>query len=110
MRRIHGVICIFVAALLVTGAAAAFAGGKAEGGGAKGSLSFWAMPFVTQEVSPDYVKQWMANVKTVLPDYNVDNFFGPGDYGPQRDKYLVQAQSGSPDVIEGVATRGGRPA
>ena len=25
-----------------------------------------------------------------------------GDYGPQRDKYLVQASSGSPEVIEGL--------
>jgi multiple sugar transport system substrate-binding protein len=102
MRRIQVVVLILVAALLLGGAAMAFAGGKAEGGGAKGSLSFWNMPFVTQEVSPDYVKQWVANVKTALPDYNVDNYFGPGDYGPQRDKYLVQAQSGSPDVIEGL--------
>lgn len=67
-----------------------------------GTLSFWNMPFVTQEVSPDYVKQWEANIKTALPNYKVDNFYGPGDYGPQRDKYLVQAQSGKPDVIEGL--------
>ncbi len=66
------------------------------------SLSFWNMPFVTQEVSPDYVKQWTADVKTALPEYSVGTFFGPGDYGKLRTTYLVQAASGSPDVIEGL--------
>lgn len=93
MRRKHVFIVVCVAAALLCSVSAAFA---------KGKLSFWNMPFNTQEVSPDYVKQWVANVKTALPGYDVDNFFGPGDYGPQRDKYLVQAQSGSPDVIEGL--------
>ena len=30
------------------------------------SLAFWNMPFVTQEVSPEYVNQWEADVKTAL--------------------------------------------
>jgi len=104
MRQIRGVVCILVAAFLMLAAAATFAGGKAESGGAMmgGSLSFWNMPFVTQEVSPDYVKQWLSGVKTALPNYQVSDFFGPGDYGPLRDKYLVQASSGSPDVVEGL--------
>jgi ABC-type glycerol-3-phosphate transport system substrate-binding protein len=32
----------------------------------------------------------------------VDKFYGPGDYGPLRQKYLLQAKSGTPDVVEGL--------
>jgi ABC-type glycerol-3-phosphate transport system substrate-binding protein len=68
----------------------------------KVSLSFWNMPFVTQEVSPEYVLQWEEDAKTALPDATVDNFYGPGKYKDQRDKFLLQAKSGTPDVIEGL--------
>ena len=68
----------------------------------KVALSFWNMPFVTQEVSPDYVKQWEQDVVSVLPGATVDNFYGPGKYKDQRDKFLLQAKSGKPDVIEGL--------
>ena len=66
------------------------------------SLAFWNMPFVTQEVSPEYVKQWEEDVVTALPQATVDNFYGPGKYKDQRDKFLLQAESGTPDVIEGL--------
>ena len=66
----------------------------------KASLSFWNMPFVTQEVSPDYVLKWEEDAVTALPDYTVDNFYGPGKYKDQRDKFLLQAKSGTPDVID----------
>ncbi len=66
------------------------------------SLAFWNMPFVTQEVSPEYVLQWEEDVKTALPNAAVDNFYGPGKYKDQRDKFLLQAESGTPDVIEGL--------
>lgn len=69
---------------------------------ASGTLSFWNMPFVTQEVPPSYVQQWQAAVKTALPGVTVDTFYGPGDYGPLRQKYLLQAKSGTPDVVEGL--------
>ena len=36
------------------------------------------------------------------PTIAVDNFYGPGTYADQRDKYLLQAESGTPDVIEGL--------
>jgi len=65
-------------------------------------LSFWNMPFVTQEVSPSYVLKWEEDAKTALPNYVVDNFYGPGKYADQRDKFLLQAKSGRPDVIEGL--------
>jgi multiple sugar transport system substrate-binding protein len=66
------------------------------------SLSFWNMPFVTQEVSPEYVKSWESDVNKALPGYQVDNFYGPGKYKDQRDKFLLQAKSAKPDVIEGL--------
>ena len=69
---------------------------------AGGSLSFWNMPFVTQEVSPEYVQQWEKDVPGALPGYTVDNFYGPGKYKDQRDKFLLQAKSAKPDVIEGL--------
>ena len=70
--------------------------------GEKVALAFWNMPFVTQEVSPEYVLQWEKDVKTALPNATVDNFYGPGMYQDQRDKFLLQAESGKPDVIEGL--------
>jgi len=66
------------------------------------SLTFWNMPFVTQEVSPEYVNMWQEDVKTTLPNYTVDEFYGPGKYKDQRDKFLLQAETGTPDVIEGL--------
>ncbi len=66
------------------------------------TLSFWNMPFVTQEVSPAYVTQWQSAVVKALPNVKVDPFFGPGDYGTLRQKYLLQSKSGTPDVIEGL--------
>lgn len=66
------------------------------------SLAFWNMPFVTQEVSPEYVQQWQENVGEALPNANVDDFYGPGTYKDQRDRFLLQAESGTPDVIEGL--------
>ena len=77
-----------------------FAAGQSEE--EKTTLAFWNMPFVTQEVSPEYVADWEANVKTELPDYDVDNYYGPGKYKDQRDKFLLQAKSATPDVIEGL--------
>ena len=66
------------------------------------NLTFWNMPFVTQEVSPEYVVQWEEDVKSALPNAVVDDFYGPGKYKDQRDKFLLQAESGKPDVIEGL--------
>ncbi len=93
------IVLLIVVAVMVVSVATLFAAGGKEKGKA---LSFWNMPFVTQEVSPDYVKAWVANVKTALPQYTVADFFGPGDYGKLRTTYLVQAASGAPDVVEGL--------
>ena len=77
----------------------AFAGGGAE---PEVQLAFWNMPFVTQEVSPEYVLKWENDVVSAIPNATVDNFYGPGKYKDQRDKFLLQAKSGTPDVIEGL--------
>ena len=67
-----------------------------------GTLTFWNMPFNTQEVSPSYVKSFEQNATTALPNYKLSHFFGPGGYTAMRQKFLVQATSGTPDVIEGL--------
>ena len=71
-------------------------------GAAQYRLTFWNMPFVTQEVSPDYVLLWQNDAKTALPDYVIDDYYGPGKYKDQRDRFLLQARTGIPDVIEGL--------
>jgi ABC-type glycerol-3-phosphate transport system substrate-binding protein len=83
-------------------AAAEEAPAEEAASGEQVSLAFWNMPFVTQEVSPEYVKQWEEDVVTAVPNAVVDNFYGPGKYKDQRDKFLLQAESGTPDVIEGL--------
>ena len=83
-------------------AAAEEAPAEEAASGEQVSLAFWNMPFVTQEVSPEYVKQWEEDVVTALPNAVVDNFYGPGKYKNQRDKFLLQAESGTSDVIEGL--------
>jgi len=100
---------LFAGALLLLLAASAACApvaqqGAAPAGGAGGTvdLAFWNMPFVTQEVSPEYVMQWQEDVKAALPEATVDEFYGPGTYKDQRDKFLLQAESGTPDVIEGL--------
>lgn len=65
-------------------------------------LTFWNMPFNTQEVSPEYVKWWEEEIIKTLPDAEVDTYYGPGTYDAQRKNYIVQAKTGKPDVIEGL--------
>jgi ABC-type glycerol-3-phosphate transport system substrate-binding protein len=95
-------LCIILGAVfLLAGAGSLVAEGTAEPE-EKVSLAFWNMPFVTQEVSPEYVLKWEEDAKTAIPNATVDNFYGPGKYKDQRDKFLLQAKSGTPDVIEGL--------
>ncbi len=93
IRVIYKIITILIIFTLAVGLS--FAAEKTK-------LTFWNMPFVTQEVSPDYVKMWESDAKTALSAYVVDNFYGPGKYKDQRDKFLLQAKTGIPDVIEGL--------
>lgn len=95
-----GVTVLFLVALAACAPVAQ--PGAEPGAGAAAELAFWNMPFVTQEVSPEYVVQWQEDVKTALPNAAVDEFYGPGTYKDQRDRFLLQAESGTPDVIEGL--------
>jgi multiple sugar transport system substrate-binding protein len=65
-------------------------------------LTFWNMPFNTQEVSPEYVQWWEENITKALPDVEADSYYGPGTYDAQRKNFIVQAKTGKPDVIEGL--------
>lgn len=66
------------------------------------NLSFWNMPFVSQEVSKSYVEKWQTDLNKKLTHIHVENFYGPGAYKDQRDKFLLQAKSSKPDIIEGL--------
>lgn len=109
---------LLIAAALLLAAVPLFANGSSEqsssgssskpamsntsSSGGSSQLTFWNMPFVTQEVSPSYVQQWQKNAKSALPNHSVSDFYGPGKYDAMRQKFLVQASSGSPSVIEGL--------
>ena len=93
IRVIYKIITILLIFTLVAGLSF---------GAEKYKLTFWNMPFVTQEVSPNYLKMWESDAKIALSAYIVDNFYGPGKYKDQRDKFLLQAKTGIPDVIEGL--------
>jgi len=99
-------LLIVVMALLIIAAAgtAVFAAGQEEAAKAEGkaSLAFWNMPFVTQEVSPEYIKLWEEGTEKALPNAVVESFYGPGKYTEQRKTFLIQGKSGTPDVIEGL--------
>lgn len=69
---------------------------------AQPTLTFWNMPFNTQEVSPEYVAWWEENIAKALPDIQADTYYGPGTYDAQRKNFVVQAKTGKPDVIEGL--------
>jgi ABC-type glycerol-3-phosphate transport system substrate-binding protein len=88
------ILTVFVALLVVSMVATvAFAQPK---------LTFWNMPFNTQEVSPEYVKWWEETIAKELPEIEADTYYGPGTYDAQRKNYIVQAKTGKPDVIEGL--------
>ena len=67
MARKIGIIamCAFLCFTL-----GAFAGGGTET--AKVKLAFWNMPFVTQEVSPEYVLKWENDVVAAIPNATVE--------------------------------------
>ncbi|MCC9076419.1 sugar ABC transporter substrate-binding protein [Litorilinea aerophila] len=103
LRRLGLMLGVMALALLWAGCAPVGSPAATSGSAQEPvTLTFWNMPFVTQEVSPAYVAQWEEAVRTALPNVRVDTFYGPGKYKDQRDKFLLQAESGTPDVIEGL--------
>lgn len=95
-------VIVLTVALLASCAPVMQEGAAGTGAAEEVSLTFWNMPFVTQEVSPEYVVEWQQDVEEALPNADVDEFYGPGTYKDQRDRFLLQAESGTPDVIEGL--------
>jgi multiple sugar transport system substrate-binding protein len=69
---------------------------------AKPKLTFWNMPFNSQEVSLNYVNWWEQEIAKALPDIEVEKYYGPGTYEDARKNFVVQAKTGKPDVIEGL--------
>lgn len=102
VKRTLAVVVVLFAASAVLFASGQKQKSGAEGTGEEVSLTFWNMPFVTQEVSPEYVSLWEDNVADALANATVEDFYGPGGYSEQRQNFLVQAESGTPDVIEGL--------
>lgn len=66
------------------------------------SVTFWNMPFVTHEVSTDYVHWFEDYFAKNYPNVDLSTAYGPGAYRGMKQKYIMQAKSGKPDVIEGV--------
>jgi multiple sugar transport system substrate-binding protein len=89
------ILVVLISLLVVTMVATAVLAQKPK-------LTFWNMPFNTQEVSPEYVKWWAENIAKECADFEADTYYGPGTYDGMRKNFVVQAKTGKPDVIEGL--------
>ena len=75
-----------------------------------GSVSFaqeitlWYSPMVYESPTRVPLKAWVEeNVPAALPEgYTLAQDFGPPTYDEVEQRYIVQARSGKPDVVEGV--------
>jgi ABC-type glycerol-3-phosphate transport system substrate-binding protein len=70
--------------------------------GPKVNMTFWNMPFVTQEVSPSFVTEFENAAAKDMPNISLQHYWGPGGYAVLRQKYLLEAKTGTPDVLEGL--------
>jgi ABC-type glycerol-3-phosphate transport system substrate-binding protein len=66
----------------------------------KTPVTFWAVPFLNGQDTKIF-KPWFEKHDT-LPDIQFTSNYGPGDYGIQQDKFLTQAKTGTPDILEGL--------
>lgn len=66
----------------------------------KTPITFWSVPFVNGQDTKVFLP-WFLKHDT-LPDIQFTSDYGPGDYGIQQDKFLTQAKTGSPDILEGL--------
>jgi ABC-type glycerol-3-phosphate transport system substrate-binding protein len=67
----------------------------------KTNVTVWAAPFAGT-YAPQYDAWLNKTAPKALPDVQISSDYGPGQYAPMQSKYLIQAKSGTPDVIEGV--------
>ncbi len=87
----------------------AVAGASALGGlralaASNTTVTVWASPFV-YGIGPDAKLMdpfIQANIAKALPTIQLSTDYGPGPYAQMESKYLVQARTGTPDVIEGL--------
>lgn len=66
----------------------------------KTNITFWSVPFLNGQDTKVFLP-WFLKHNT-LPDIQFTTDYGPGNYGPQQDKFLAQAKTGSPDILEGL--------
>jgi ABC-type glycerol-3-phosphate transport system substrate-binding protein len=66
----------------------------------KTPITFWSVPFLNGQDTKVF-KPWFEKHDT-LPDIQFTSNYGPGDYGIQQDKFLTQAKTGTPDILEGL--------
>jgi ABC-type glycerol-3-phosphate transport system substrate-binding protein len=66
----------------------------------KTPITFWSVPFVNGQDTKVFLP-WFLKHDT-LQDIQFTTDYGPGDYGVQQDKFLTQAKTGSPDILEGL--------
>ncbi len=94
------------------GAAAGMAAlGKADGlrslgalAASKTSVTAWAVPFVyatspEAKIMDPFIQAQLAKA---VPDVQLSTDYGPGTYANMESKYLIQAKTGTPDIIEGL--------
>jgi ABC-type glycerol-3-phosphate transport system substrate-binding protein len=67
----------------------------------KTPVTMWAAPFAGT-YAPQYDSWLTKNAPKALPDVQIAADYGPGVYATMQSKYLVQAKSGTPDIIEGL--------
>jgi ABC-type glycerol-3-phosphate transport system substrate-binding protein len=88
------------------GAAAALAAvGDARGlsrvmAAGKVPITFWCAPFVNGQDTKVFLPWFLKN--DTLPDLSFTNNYGDGSYSDQQSKFLIQAKTGTPDILEGL--------
>jgi multiple sugar transport system substrate-binding protein len=70
----------------------------------KTPITVWASPFVyaTSPEAPTMDPYIQAGVAKGVPDVQLSTDYGPGPYAAMESKYLIQAKTGTPDIIEGL--------
>jgi multiple sugar transport system substrate-binding protein len=66
----------------------------------KTPVTFWSVPFVNGQDTKVFLPWFVKHDSMSDAQFTTD--YGPGDYGIQQDKFLTQAKTGSPDILEGL--------
>jgi ABC-type glycerol-3-phosphate transport system substrate-binding protein len=66
----------------------------------KTPITFWSVPFINGQDTTVFLP-WFKKHDT-LPNIEFTTDYGPGDYGVMQNKFLTQAKTGSPDILEGL--------